>query len=166
MYHVLLMPGLRMKDKFITAHMKVASVYAQLSSARRLKVGAIVVKDDRIISIGYNGTPPGWDNTCEDMHYTSPWVNELTGGENITYTLKTRPEVIHAEANAIAKLARSSESGSGSTMFITHAPCMDCAKLIYGAGVNKVYYREQYRDSAGLKFLEKCGVEVLQHDAQ
>lgn len=143
--------------------MKVAGIYAQLSSAKRLKVGAIVVKDDRIISIGYNGTPPGWDNTCEDILYTSPWREEVPGGENITYFLKTKPEVIHAEANAIAKLAKSSESGTGSTMFITHAPCMECAKLIFSAGVRSVFYREEYRDTSGIDFLKKCNVEVIKH---
>lgn len=153
-----------MKDKFINAHMEVAATYARLSSARRLKVGAIVVKDDRIISIGYNGTPPGWDNNCEDILHTSPWINELAGGENLTYTFKTKPEVIHAEANAIAKLARSSESGLDATMFITHAPCMECAKLIFSAGIKQVFYKEEYRDTTGITFLNKCGVDIRKYN--
>ena len=111
-----------MKQKFIDAYMDVAKRFAQLSSAKRLQVGAIVVKDDRIISIGYNGMPSGWDNGCENI---------LEDG-----TTKTKPEVIHAEANCIAKLAKSSESGDGSTMFLTHAPCIDCAKQIYTTGIN------------------------------
>lgn len=143
-----------------SAHMEVASIYGNLSYAKRLKVGAIVVKDNRVISIGYNGTPSGWDNNCEDIFYTSPWADELAGGENITYKTKTKPEVIHAEANAIAKLARSSESGLNADMYITHAPCMECAKLIYGAGIKNVYYRNSYRDSAGIDFLNKCNVKV------
>lgn len=155
-----------MKSKFINAHMKVAATYAQLSPAKRLKVGAIVVKDDRIISIGYNGTPPGWDNVCEDILYTSPWQDELPGGENVTFTMKTKPEVIHAEANAIAKLAKSSESGDGATMFITHAPCMECAKLIFSAGIKSVFYKEEYRDTSGVSFLAKCDVKVMRQNAE
>lgn len=142
------------------AHMKVAEIYASLSKAKRLKVGAIVVKDNRVISIGYNGTPSGWDNNCEDILYTSPWSSELPDEENVTFTTKTKPEVIHAEANAIAKLARSSESGNGASMYITHAPCMECSKLIYGAGILKVTYKHQYRSLDGVEFLKKCGIEV------
>lgn len=151
-----------MKDRLIQAHLKVAEIYSQLSHARRLKVGAIIVKENRVVSIGYNGTPPGWDNNCEDTLYTSPWGDELAGGEDISYTLKTKPEVIHAEANAIAKLARSMESGDNADMFITHAPCMDCAKSIFTAGIKNVFYRYQYKDTKGVDFLEKCGVKTLQ----
>ena len=132
--------------------MDVAERFAKLSSAKRLQVGAIVVKDDRIISIGYNGMPAGWDNTCEDV------VEIHEDGGIIT---KTKPEVIHAEANAIAKLAKGNESGDGSTMFLTHAPCIDCAKQVYTAGIKKVYYRNSYRDTQGVDFLEKCQVEVI-----
>ena len=129
--------------------MDTAERFAQLSSAVRLKVGACVVKDNRIISIGYNGMPAGWDNTCEYV-FTHPQtkVDELV----------TRNEVIHAEANAILKLARDGESGAGADVFVTHAPCIDCAKLIYGAGIKNLYYRNSYRDRAGLVFLEKCGI--------
>jgi dCMP deaminase len=140
-----------MKQKFIDAYMDVAERFAKLSSAKRLQVGAIVVKDDRIISIGYNGMPVGWDNTCEDV------IEIHEDGGIVT---KTKPEVIHAEANAIAKLAKSSESGDGSTMFLTHAPCIDCAKQVYTAGIKKVYYRDSYRDSIGLDFLAKCDIMV------
>ena len=106
--------------------MKTAEIFADLSHARRLHVGAIVVKDDRVISIGYNGMPAGWDNNCEDVIQHS----------DDTTSLKTKPEVLHAETNAIAKLAKSNESGLGATMFITHAPCLDCAKLIYQSARN------------------------------
>ena len=140
-----------MKQKFIDAYMDVAERFAKLSSAKRLQVGAIVVKDDRIISIGYNGMPVGWDNTCEDV------IEIHEDGGIVT---KTKPEVIHAEANAIAKLAKSSESGDGSTMFLTHAPCIDCAKQMYTAGIKKVYYRDSYKDSIGLDFLAKCDIMV------
>lgn len=135
-----------MKQKFIDAHMKVAEVYAQLSSAVKLHVGAIIVKNDRIISIGYNGMPSGWENNCEDV---------LDDG-----SLLSKPEVLHAETNAIAKLARSSESGEGASIFITHAPCLQCAKLIYQSGINSVYYRNTYRSDDGLNFLSKCNIEV------
>ena len=141
-----------MKQKFIDAYMDTAKRFAQLSTAKRLQVGAIIVKDDRIISIGYNGTPSGWNNTCEH------WVEDGDLGSG----WKTNQEVIHAEANAIAKLAKSSESGDGSTMFLTHAPCMDCAKQIFTAGINKVYYSEQYRSTDGIEFLKKCNIEVEQ----
>jgi len=132
--------------------MKVAETYASLSSAKRLQVGAIVVKDNRVISIGYNGMPSGWDNNCEDEHIDDRWY----------VTLKTKPEVLHAETNAIAKLARSNESGLDATMFITHAPCIDCAKLIYQSGISKVYYRHTYRETTGIDFLNKGGIEVEQ----
>jgi len=131
-----------MKEKFIQAYMDVAERFAQLSSAQRLQVGAIVVKDDRIISIGYNGMPTGWTNECEH--------------EN-----KTKPEVIHAESNAISKLARGTESGKGASIFITHSPCMDCAKLIYQSGIATVYYKESYRSTQGIDFLEKSDIEVV-----
>ncbi len=130
--------------------MKVAETFAELSSAKRLHVGAIVVKDDRIISIGYNGMPSGWDNNCEDTIQHS----------DDTVTLKTKPEVLHAETNAIAKLAKSNESGLDATMFVTHAPCLDCAKLIYQSGINHVLYRNSYRDTSGVAFLEKSGIKV------
>lgn len=148
-----------MKLKMIQAHMRVAEVYAQLSTARRLKVGAIVVKDDRIISIGYNGMPAGWDNNCEDES-----VEMYSGYEGAIHrtVLKTKPEVLHAETNAIAKLAKSTESGLNATMFITHAPCLDCAKLIFQSGINKVYFRNQYRDESGINFLQKSNVDVIQ----
>jgi dCMP deaminase len=150
------------KQKFIDAYMKTAEVFAELSSARRLHVGAIVVKDDRIISIGYNGMPSGWDNNCEDEYPISPWKEEYEKELNATYTLKTKPEVLHAETNAIAKLAKSTESGNGATLFVTHAPCLDCAKLVYQSGINSVFYRNSYRSDDGIKFLEKAGVQVTQ----
>jgi dCMP deaminase len=151
-----------MKQKFIDAYMKTAEVFAELSSARRLHVGAIIVKDDRIISIGYNGMPSGWDNNCEDEYPISPWKEEHKKELNATYTLKTKPEVLHAETNAIAKLAKSTESGANATLFITHAPCLDCAKLVYQSGINNVFYRNSYRSDDGIRFLEKAGVQVTQ----
>ena len=150
-----------MKQKWIDAFMDTAARFADLSSATRLKVGAVVVRDNRIISIGYNGTPAGWDNVCEEVVNVNP-SDPRYDYNHFTKELKTKKEVIHAEANAISKLAGSNESGLGSTMFITHAPCVDCAKLIYGAGIKNVYFRTQYRNTDGLTFLEKCGIIVDQ----
>jgi dCMP deaminase len=140
------------KTKLKEAYMKTAETFAELSHAQRLHVGAIVVKDDRIISIGYNGMPAGWDNNCEDTVWHS-------NGER---TLKSKPEVLHAETNAIAKLAKSTESGANATMFITHAPCLDCAKLIYQSGISGVFYRDAYRSEDGIQFLKASGITVEQ----
>jgi dCMP deaminase len=145
------------KEKYLGAYMKTARVFAELSSAKRKHVGAVVVKDDRIISIGYNGMPSGWDNNCEDV--ITPSLPYLQGDGP---TLKTKPEVLHAESNAIAKLAKSTESGDGASMFITCAPCMDCAKMIFQTGIKEVFYAEDYRDDAGISFLNKCGITVKQ----
>lgn len=167
-----------MKEKFVNAYMDTAHRFAELSHARRLKVGAIVVKDDRIISIGYNGMPAGWDNDCEDKVWDSgaggwldpeefdakyPYEEWHEGaGRNVRYGLKTKPEVLHAESNAIAKLAKCNESGLGATLFVTHSPCLQCAKLILQSGIGSVFYREHYRDNPGLAFLEKSGIIVKQ----
>jgi len=140
-----------MKEKLKLAYMDTARRFADLSHARRLHVGAVVVKDDRIISIGYNGMPAGWDNNCEDE---IKWPNG-----DIKF-LTTKPEVLHAESNAIAKLARSSESGLGAELFVTHAPCLECSKLILQSGIGSVYYAEDYRNSDGIRFLEKSGVII------
>lgn len=132
--------------------MKTAETFAELSHARRLHVGAIVVKDDRIISIGYNGMPSGWDNNCEDTIQHS----------DDTVTLKSKPEVLHAETNAIAKLAKSTESGHRAVLFVTHSPCLDCSKLIYQSGIDSVFYRNSYRDDSGIRFLQQSGITVEQ----
>lgn len=150
-----------MKQKWINAFMDTAERFAQLSSAVRLHVGAVVVKDNRIISIGYNGMPAGWTNECEHVVDIAK-IDPRYDYNNFTKELKTKDEVIHAEANAISKLARSNDSGLGATMFVTHAPCVHCAKLIYGAGIEHVYFRESYRDTLGLDFLDKCKIEVKQ----
>jgi dCMP deaminase len=140
-----------MKQKFIDAYMDVAERFAKLSYAKRLNVGAIVVKDDRIISIGYNGMPSGWDNDCE----------EVIGQDDVgALTYKSKPEVLHAESNAIAKLAKSNESGDNATLFCTHSPCIDCAKLIYQSGISTVYYKDNYRSNDGIDFLKKSNVIV------
>ena len=134
-------------DKWDRAHLQVAETYAQLSSARRMKVGAVIVKDNRIISIGYNGMPSGWDNNCEDVV-----------GMPDDQTLKTKKEVLHAESNAITKVAKSTESAEGAVLYSTCAPCIDCAKLIHQAGIRRVVYGHTYKSEEGLTFLEKCGI--------
>lgn len=136
--------GMKIKTKWVEAYMDVAFRFSKLSQAKRLKVGALIVKDNRIISIGYNGTPAGWDNNCETEQNT------------------TKEEVVHAEMNCIQKLAKSHDSGRDSVMFITHSPCIACAKAIHGSGVIEVYYKNVYRDTAGLNFLEKCGIPTYQ----
>ena len=143
-----------MKEKHIKAYMKTAETFAECSTARRLHVGAIIVKDDRIISIGYNGMPSGWDNNCENF------IGYMRGEP----VLKTKPEVLHAEMNTLMKLARSTESGLGASMFVTHSPCLECAKGIYQAGISEVFYKHHYRSDEGIKFLEKCGVKIQQLD--
>ena len=144
---------------------------AELSHARRLQVGAVIVKDDTVISYGYNGMPAGWDNNCEFKDYDLS--RDFNGNyfpysekeypledERGRYKLKTRPEVLHAESNAIAKLAKSTNSGLDADLFVTHSPCLDCAKLIYQSGIRQVYFGQAYRDNAGIEFLEKSGIKV------
>ena len=145
-----------MKEKFIKLYMDWARRCAELSHARRLHVGAVIVKDDTVISYGYNGMPAGWDNDCEDPVYD---FND--NGKMAVTGLKTKPEVLHAESNAIAKLAKSTNSGLGADLFVTHSPCLDCAKLIYQSGIRRIYFGENYRDDSGIEFLEKSGVTVV-----
>ncbi len=166
--------------EFKNLYMDWARRTAELSHAKRLHVGAVIVKDDTVISYGYNGMPAGWDNNCEDKEwcsaggwldpdeieerwpyegtYLDPNGNEMQG----RYRLKTKPEVLHAESNAIAKLAKSTNSGLGADLFVTHSPCLDCAKLIYQSGIRRVYFNQNYRDDSGIKFLEKSGILVEQ----
>lgn len=152
---------------------------AKLSHAQRLQVGAVIVKDDTVISYGYNGMPAGWDNNCEDKEYMDRDAGGYLNPKEIEATwpyqeqqlpkdsnqwrrfrLKTKPEVLHAESNAVAKLARSHNSGVGADIFITHSPCIECAKLIYQSGIRRVYFGQAYRDNTGIEFLEKSGIEV------
>jgi dCMP deaminase len=168
-----------MKEKFINAYMDTAYRFAKLSPAKRRQVGAIVVKDDRIISIGYNGMPVGWDNECEYKDYMSGdaggWLDpdeieerwpfeeyDPSVESHRRYRLVTKDEVLHAESNAIAKLAKSNDSGLGADLFVTTSPCIHCAKLIHQSGIGRVFYSEEYKDDAGIKFLEKSGVVVSQ----
>ena len=124
-------------------YLRMARIWAENSYCQRRKVGALVVKDKMIISDGYNGTPSGFENICEDE-------------SNVT-----KPYVLHAEANAITKLARSSNNSEGSTLYVTAAPCIECAKLIIQAGINRVVYGEKYRLDDGLKLLRKANIEII-----
>lgn len=135
--------------KFIDYYMRMADLTAGLSSAARLKVGTVIVRDHKILAAGYNGTPSGWSNECEDV---------LPDG-----TTKTKPITIHSESNAILKIARSTETSEGATLFCTHAPCLDCSKLIYQSGINTLYYRQAYREITGIEFLTDSGVKVEQY---
>lgn len=162
-----------MKEKHLDAFMDTAYRFSELSTAIRAQVGAIIVKDRRIISIGYNGMPSGWDNDCEDREYmdrdAGGWLNpeeieaQWPYQDNLgRYKLKTKPQVLHAEANAIAKLAQSPESARDSVLFCTHMPCMECAKLIHQSGIRTVYYGERYEAAkgSGEQFLTKSGIKL------
>ena len=148
-----------MKQKFVDYYMKVAQLTSTLSYAKRLQVGSVIVKGNKILATGYNGMPSGWDNTCETTE-----IVELD--EKFIKQLVTKQEVLHSETNAIAKVSASTESSEGATMFCTHAPCINCAKLIYQSGINNLYYRDTYRDTAGITFLESSGVSVIKYESQ
>ena len=131
------------QQMFDKRYLQMARVWAQNSYCQRRQVGALVVKDGMIISDGYNGTPSGFENVCEDENGV------------------TKPYVLHAEANAITKLARSSNNSSGATIYITASPCIECAKLIIQAGIKRVVYGEKYRLTDGIELLERAGIEVI-----
>ena len=135
----------KISAKLLHAYMNIAEEFSKCSSANRLKVGAILVKDNNIISFSYNGTPYGWDNACEDEKN------------------QTHKYVLHAESNLLMKVARNFGGAEGSIAFITHSPCYDCAKLIYQAGIKEVWYKHKYRLSEGIEFLEKAGVKVVNY---
>lgn len=134
-----------MKVDRLHAHLKAAEAYAELSKAKRLKVGAVIVKEDRIISLGYNGMPSGGFNECE----------VIKDG-----VLQTRPEVIHGEINSIFFAAKNGISTDGASMVTTHSPCMECSKAIIQSGIKHVYFKEKYRDESGVDFLLRYGVIV------
>lgn len=179
-----------MKQKYIDYYMDVAERTGKLSHAIRRQVGAVIVKDNRILSYGYNGMPTGWDNECEYKDYMSRdaggWLStdeiyenwpyteyiekETKDGEkwghNARYKLVTKDEVLHAESNAIAKVSGSTESSENATLFVTTAPCIHCAKMIFQSGIKSVFYKEEYRDTHGVDFLTKGGVDVTRYVAQ
>ncbi|WNH08855.1 deoxycytidylate deaminase [Thalassobellus suaedae] len=130
--------------KYDKAYLRIAQEWGKLSYCNRRQVGALIVKDRMIISDGYNGTPSGFENFCEDDEGYTKWY------------------VLHAEANAILKVASSTQSCKGATLYITMSPCKECSKLIHQAGIVKVVYRQGYKDDSGLKFLQKAGIELKQ----
>ncbi|MGB2085915.1 MAG: deoxycytidylate deaminase [Flavobacteriaceae bacterium] len=130
------------QEKYDRAYLEMAHTWGQLSYCERKKVGALIVKDRMIISDGYNGTPSGFENICEDEDYYTKWY------------------VLHAEANAILKVASSTQSCKGATLYITLSPCKECSKLIHQSGIRRVVFAKAYRDQSGVAFLEKAGVEV------
>ena len=132
------------KLRYDKAYIRMASEWGKLSHCKRRQVGAIIVKDRMIISDGYNGSPTGFDNYCEDEEGYTKWY------------------VLHAEANAILKVAASTQSCEGATLYITLSPCRECSKLVHQAGIKRVVYKEGYKDNSGIKFLEKAGIEVIQ----
>ncbi len=134
------------QKRYDRAYMKMAQTWGELSHCERKKVGALIVKDRMIISDGYNGTPSGFENECEDENHFTKWY------------------VLHAEANAILKVAASAQSCEGATLYITLSPCRECSKLIHQAGIKRVVYSVEYKDRSGLDFLEKAGVILTQLD--
>lgn len=133
-------------EKFDARYMEMAAIWAKNSYCKRRRVGALIVKDSMIISDGYNGTPSGFENVCEDE------------------TGVTKPYVLHAEANAISKIAKSGNSSQGATLYVTASPCIECSKLIIQAGINRVVYRDEYRLNDGVELLRRAGIEVERVD--
>ena len=142
-----------MLDKWDNLYLEMAEAASKLSHASRKKVGAILVKDNNILSFGYNGTPSGCDNVCEE------WMPGVDYGDG---TWVTKREVLHAESNAISKVARSTQSSEGSTLYVTLSPCFECAKLIIQSGIKKVVYVDKYRDDSSIRFLTENNIEVIQ----
>lgn len=135
-----------MKSKFDSRYLEMASIWAKNSYCKRRQVGALIVKDNMIISDGYNGTPSGFENICEDESGV------------------TKPYVLHAEANALTKVAKSGNSSLGATLYVTASPCMECAKLIIQSGIKRVVYKDEYRITDGIDLLRRAGIEVEQID--
>ena len=136
----------RKQEKYDSAYLRMAMEWAKLSHCKRKQVGALIVKNRMIISDGYNGTPTGFDNCCEDEYGKTHWY------------------VLHAEANAILKTASSTHNCYGATLYLTMSPCKDCSKLIHQAGISRIVYINKYKDETGIKFLEEAGVEVVEFD--
>lgn len=134
------------QERYDIAYLKLANTWAELSHCTRKQVGAIIVKDGMIISDGYNGTPAGFENDCEDGHGDTFWY------------------VLHAEANAILKVAKSTNSSHGATLYITLSPCKDCSKLILQAGIKRIVYTQSYKDTSGIDFLREAGIEIVHYN--
>ncbi|MDB4104356.1 dCMP deaminase family protein [Salibacteraceae bacterium] len=132
------------QERYDKAYLRLALEWAKLSRCKRKQVGAIIVKDSTIIADGYNGTPTGFENECENEDGQTKWY------------------VLHAEANAILKVARTTNQAAGATLYLTHSPCKDCSKLILQSGIERLVYTDAYKDASGLEFLEKAGLRITQ----
>ena len=139
---------LEKQKKYDSAYLKMANTWGELSYCERKKVGALIVKDRMIISDGYNGTPTGFENVCEDEEHYTKWY------------------VLHAEANAILKTASSTHDCSGATVYLTMSPCKECSKLVHQAGIKRLVFINKYKDASGIDFLKEAGVEVVEFDKQ
>lgn len=139
------------QHKIDVTYLKMAQTWANLSHALRKKVGALIVKNNTIIADGYNGTPSGFENECEEA---------ISHEDGSFKEYRTKWYVLHAESNALAKVAKSTQSSEGATLYVTYSPCTECSKLILQAGIKRVVYLEEYRDIAGLDFLRRAGVEI------
>ena len=182
MIHKSLKKSKERQRQYDIAYMKMAEAFATLSYARRKQVGAIIVsKNDQVISQGFNGTPHGFSNICEEILFAdnvklnldndvekfNAYADNLEAGTYekmsvIPYRLKTKPEVLHAETNAITKCAKYSNSTEGATLYVTLAPCLNCAKLIVQAEIARVVYKEYHNEDDGINFLKSCGVDVIE----
>jgi dCMP deaminase len=151
------MTNLQKQHKIDIAYIKMAKIWSELSTAFRKKVGALIVKNNTIISDGFNGTPSGFENECEYA------VHDENG---LFKEYRTKWYVLHAESNALAKVAKSTQSSDGATLYITLSPCRDCSKLILQAGIKRVVYAEEYHDLDGLDFLQRAGIEVKKIDLE
>ena len=158
----MMMDELKQK-KYDIFFMDIAKRVSEMSYAKRLKVGSILVKDGNIISFGWNGMPAGWDNNCEDEVVVA--VVDGAPQKEIK-ELRTKPEVLHAEQNLLMKISKSTNSSQGATMYVTCAPCIECAKLIYQSGISRLIYRDTYRSTDGIDFLNKSGVHVNKYEAE
>ena len=147
------------QDLLDRTYMKMAQCWATLSKAKRKQVGCLIVKDGAIISDGYNGTPSGFDNACEWEEDAGTYPKDTPKGLR-ERRLVTRPEVLHAESNAISKLAKSTQGSDGATLYATCSPCMECSKLIIQCGIVRVVYGEKYRNNDGLKLLKKAEIGI------
>jgi dCMP deaminase len=160
-----------MKQKFVDLYLGIANEVSKMSASRRTQVGAVAVKDHRILSIGYNGTLPGADNNCETAEFllADMWISEEEAMRiwkdpytEAHFRLTTKPEVVHAEANCLLKMARDGQPSLGADIFLTLTPCVECAKMMKVAGIRKVWFRDEYRDLSGVEFLKSQGIEVEQ----
>lgn len=144
---------------FDSMYMEMAEAVSKMSRAERAQVGALLVRDNNVLSFGFNGTPSGFDNNCEDKV-----IDSMPGFNGVFTQLVTKPEVLHAESNALMKIAKSTQSSEGATMYVTLAPCFECSKLMVQAGVKRVVYGKEYRDKSSITFLKQANIEIEKYE--